>query len=73
MKIKRKLISKPKYDWEIEIERRERTTIIDDNKERLDNSLKNRNKYGNQENLSYSELQHQEIILPTARVKRHAC
>lgn len=73
MKIKRKLISKPKYDWEIEIERRERTTIIDDNKERLDNSLKNRNKYGNQENLSYSELQHREIILPTARVKRHAC
>ena len=50
MKIKRKLISKPKYDWEIEIERRERTTIIDDNKERLDNSLKNRNKYGNQGN-----------------------
>lgn len=48
MKIKRKLISKPKYDWEIEIERRETTTIIDDNKERLDNSLKNRNQYGNQ-------------------------
>lgn len=50
MKIKRKLISKPKYDWEIEIERRETTTIIDDNKEGLDNSLKNRNQYGNQGN-----------------------
>ena len=50
MKIKRTLISKPKYDWEIEIEHRETTTIIDDNKERLDNSLKNRNQYGNQEN-----------------------
>ena len=50
MKIKRKLISKPKYDWEIEIERTETTTIIDDHKERLDNSLKNMNKYGNQEN-----------------------
>ena len=50
MKIKRILIGKPKYDWEIEIERRETTTIIDDNKESLDNSLKNRNKYGNQGN-----------------------
>ena len=50
MKIKRKLISKTKYDWEIEIERRETTTIIDDNKERLDNSLKNRNQYGNRKN-----------------------
>lgn len=50
MKIKRILIGKPKYDWEIEIERRETTTIIDDNKESLDNSLKNKNKYGNQEN-----------------------
>ena len=51
MKIKRILIGKPKYDWEIEIERKETTTqIIDDNKESLDNLLKNKNKYGNQEN-----------------------
>ena len=48
MKIKRKLISKPKYDWKIEIERRETTTIIDDNKDKFKNSLKNRNQYGNQ-------------------------
>ena len=50
MKIKRKLISKPKYDWEIEIERRETTTIIDDNKDKFNNLLKNNNKYGNQGN-----------------------
>ena len=47
MKIKRKLISKPKYDWEIEIERSKETTtqIIDDDDDR-NYSLKNRNKYG---------------------------
>ena len=50
MKIMRKLIGKPKYDWEIEIERRETTTIIDDNKAILDNSLKNRNQYGKRKN-----------------------
>ena len=50
MKIKRKLIGKPKYDWEIEIERRETTTIIDDNKEGLDNLLKNKSKYGKRKN-----------------------
>jgi hypothetical protein len=50
MKIKRKLISKPKYDWEIEIERRETTTIIDDNKDKFNNVPPKKNKYGNQEN-----------------------
>ena len=46
MKIMRKLIGKPKYDWEIEIERRETTIIIDNNKNKFNNLLKNRNKYG---------------------------
>lgn len=50
MKIKRKLISKPKYDWEIEIERIERTTIIDDNKDKFNNLLKNKNQYGKRKN-----------------------
>jgi hypothetical protein len=49
MKIMRKLIGKPKYDWEIEIERRETTTIIDDNKDKF-NSRKNKNQYGNRKN-----------------------
>ena len=49
MKIKRKRLGKPKYDWEIEIERRETTTIIDDNKD-IFNSRKNKNQYGNQGN-----------------------
>ena len=51
MKIKRKLISKPKYDWEIEIEHsKETTTQIDDNNNDKNYSLKNRNKYGKQKN-----------------------
>ena len=48
MKIKRKLISKPKYDWEIEIERRETTTIIDDRKRSM-YFIKDNN-YGNRKN-----------------------
>ena len=50
MKIIRKLIGKPKYGWEIEIERRETTTIIDDNKDKFNNSLKNKNQYGKRKN-----------------------
>ncbi len=51
MLIKRKLTSKPKYDWEIEIEQQKSTTteIIDSNKDR-NHSHQNRSNYGNREN-----------------------